>query len=88
MCGDQGNPAAGALNQGVGSNRCSVRQPFDPAERDVKLLTQCDESGQNRFCRIGRSGGGLADMEEVCLVIGREEIGEGASDINSYCPTH
>ena len=86
--GDQGDPSAAPLDEGVGADRCSVAQPDHVGGGDGVLGAHFLQAVGDGSCRIVGCRSHLVYDVIPGGGVGAIEIGEGSPDIHSNNPRH
>ena len=81
--GDQAEPRAAALDQGVGDQRRAVHHVADVGKREPSRLQQFGEPLERADRWVVRRGQALVQADVVALRVEQDEVGEGAADVEA-----
>ena len=84
--GDQAELGALALDHGIGDQCRAVDDVADIGQRDPGHLDEFAQPDQRRLGRIVRGGQALVQADGAFLRIVKDEVGEGAADVEADAP--
>ena len=86
--GDEGRARALALEQGVGHHGGGVGEEAHVGRRETVALKGRGERVEDAAGEIARRGGDLHHRDLLATLLGEDDIGEGAADVDAEAPAH
>jgi hypothetical protein len=86
--GDQADGGALALEDRVGGHGRAVQHRRDVGQLDARLGARLADAGEHADRLVGRGGGGLGPPGAAAALLDQQDVGEGASDVDSEPVAH